>query len=342
MHDEGPGAADKPSATALTNRGRSDAVPFVPGQLRQRIREVSARALASGHLQPLQTWGTNCHEGEARFAIRVIDSLARKPRPVPADPSVERRVDSSADSPGERSADSGVRQPRNPFLPYESSLYVSDITDDYVGVLNKYKVVDDHLLLVTKDFVSQTQSLALVDFLALARCLLEFESLGFYNAGMVAGASQPHRHLQLVPLPLDPHGTPVPFWSCLGWQRLPVGQVAHATDLPFRHELVRLAPRTSKDAAETLAESLLRAYELCVKACGWREPNERTPYNFLATRDWLLFVPRCRERAVGISLNAMAFVGGILVGDRSQLEALRQFGCMRALCETAGVCGEEC
>lgn len=322
MHDEGSSAAGETPTPVLTNRGRQDAVPFVAGQLRQRIREVSERALASGHLQPLRTWGTNCHDGDADFAIRVIDSLAKKPRRVPADPS----------------ADASACSPRNPFLPYESALYVSDITDDYVGVLNKYKVVDEHLLLVTKDFVPQTQALGIVDFLALAKCLQEFDSLGFYNAGMLAGASQPHRHLQLVPLPLDPDGTPVPFWPCFAWHSLPVGQCAQAPGLPFRHELVRLDVTSTDASPEALAEELLRAYQRCVVACGWNEPNADTPYNLLATRDWLLFVPRCRERAVGISLNAMAFVGGILVGDRAQLDELKEFGCMRALCETAGVC----
>ena len=40
------------------------------------------------------------------------------------------------------------------------------------------------------------------DFDALARGLAAIDGLAFYNGGTVAGASQPHKHLQLVPVPL--------------------------------------------------------------------------------------------------------------------------------------------
>ena len=50
----------------------------------------------------------------------------------------------------------------------------------------------------------------------------------------------------------------------------------------------------------------------------------------------MLFVPRAVERWEGISLNALAFAGAILVRDASQLDRVRAAGPM-ALLRHAGV-----
>ncbi len=291
--------------------------PFPKGHLRERIRQVSARALASGHLQPLETWGTRHEDRGVSFAIRVIDSLARKPRPQA--------------SPAQASA----APPRNPFLPFERSLYVSNITETYVGVLNKFKVVDDHLLLITRAFEPQNGMLGDDDFLALSHCLQEFPSLGFYNSGPIAGASQPHRHLQLVPLPLDPDGTPVPISPVLRVEEFPLHEPSRSPGLPFGHWLVRLTTFDEMTSAGALSDQLTAAYRACIARCGWSSVSESTPYNFLITRDWFLFVPRRVECIEGISLNAMAFVGGLLVSNEQQLSELKAYGPMRALEEAA-------
>ena len=57
----------------------------------------------------------------------------------------------------------------------------------------------------------------------------------------------------------------------------------------------------------------------------------RRPYNLLVTRDWLLFVPRSEEKWQGISLNALAFAGAMLVRGRDRLDRLRDAGPMTAL-----------
>ena len=102
---------------------------------------------------------------------------------------------------------------KNPFLPYEPDLYVADVSPTHVCILNKYNVVDLHLLIITRAFEHQESRLRLPDFQALWRCLVEYDSLGFYNSGHLSGASQPHKHLQVVPLPLAGSGCAnrVPF-----------------------------------------------------------------------------------------------------------------------------------
>lgn len=55
------------------------------------------------------------------------------------------------------------------------------------------------------------------------------------------------------------------------------------------------------------------------------------PYNLLVTRQWLLLVPRSQEFFEGISINALGFVGALLVKEVAQLAMLRKQGPMSAL-----------
>ena len=94
----------------------------------------------------------------------------------------------------------------NPFLPYEPELHVADLGDEHVCLLNKFPVMRDHALIVTREFVDQQEPLRPADFAAVWPLLGETGGLGFYNAGELAGASQRHRHFQVVPTPLVPFG----------------------------------------------------------------------------------------------------------------------------------------
>jgi ATP adenylyltransferase len=58
-----------------------------------------------------------------------------------------------------------------------------------------------------------------------------------------------------------------------------------------------------------------------------------TGYNLLLTREWLMLVPRRKEAVAGISFNALAFCGSILVKNREQRDQLIEIGVSRALHE---------
>jgi ATP adenylyltransferase len=61
------------------------------------------------------------------------------------------------------------------------------------------------------------------------------------------------------------------------------------------------------------------------------ELRQSMPYNLLATRRWMLLVPRSAEHAHGISLNALGFAGSLFVRDAAQLETVRWIGPMALL-----------
>ena len=290
---------------------------FAPGSLLGMVGAVLARALAAGALQPIPTEQIFLEDGGVRFLVRVLSGLARKQE------ARERQ---------ERGAAAG--KPANPFLPYERELFVADVSETHVAILNKYQVVDDHLLVVTREFEEQRSLLTPRDFQALWRCLGEYPSLGFYNGGPEAGASQPHKHLQLVPLPLAREGPAVPIAPLLPAADAS-GEIAEVPGLGFLHAFARIGrPGGGAERAYELYRSLLGRVGF-PPPVGEVAALQSVPYCLLATREWMLLVPRSREHYRSISINALGFAGALLSWNEDQLRALREAGPLAALRETA-------
>jgi sulfate adenylyltransferase (ADP) / ATP adenylyltransferase len=236
----------------------------------------------------------------------------------------------------------GDDRERNPLMPPEPALTVGDITPTHVGVLNKFPVVEHHLLVVTKQFVPQEAALDRDDFAAVARCLAAVDGLVFYNGGRAAGASQPHKHLQLVPLPLDDGLWAVPIEAVFdSWAA--TGHVARLLRLPFRNAFSLLDPLEDQRRAAHQLEELYAAQLAAIGVVDEdlpRAANDETvrpaPYNLLVTRRWMLAVPRSRERFGTISINALGFAGSLFVRDEDELQDLREAGPMRVLKAVSG------
>lgn len=259
-------------------------------------------------------------DGDVRFVVRSVSTLTRK-RAAGALPKAGARPD--------------------PFAPPDAALVVGDLTPTHVGVLNKYPVVPRHLLIVTRAFVDQESLLDATDFAALAAGLREVDGLGFYNGGREAGASQRHRHLQLVPLPLASGVWGVPMEAVFD-QWSSGGGASRLLRLPFRNAFAVLEDALFESPGA--GERLFERYALMLAACGLREDaandgdgaanepeRQRGPYNLLVTRRWMLLVPRTRERFGAISLNALGFAGSLFVRDQAEMDALRATGPMKAL-----------
>lgn len=247
-------------------------------------------------------------DGGIRFAVRVAS--ARAPAPPRA-----ARVEEGA--------------PRNPFLPYDEALFVADLGAHHVCLLNKYPVLRDHLLITTRAFEPQESPLAVRDFEATWSVLLELDGLAFYNAGTLAGASQPHRHLQVVPTPLGRGPRRTPIDAAIDDARFE-GAVGRVETLPFHHAIARLRTTATQPPA-VAAPALHGLYREMARAFGCDGANR--PYNLLVTREWMLFVPRSRECWETVSINALGFAGAILVGGDDALANLRAQGPLAALAE---------
>ena len=271
--------------------------------LMDRIRATTDRAALRGTLISIPTQTTTIEERGIPFVIHVTILQDRKRR------AAARQVDRDF----------------NPFLPPDPDLFIDDVAPRHFSVLNKFNVLDHHLLIVTRRFEPQETLLNLADFEALTACMAEMDGLGFYNGGTVAGASQPHKHLQLVPLPLGNGSRPTP----LDWVLTASNGTGAATTvplLPFAHSLITLdgSPLGSHRAVE-----LERLFRRGCAAVGVHD--ETRPYNFLLTRRWMLVVPRSRECWHGISINALGFAGSLLARTTDELERIRASGPLAVL-----------
>ena len=285
-----------------------------PGSLWQRVRSQTRYALDCGALQPIET---NCHyleQAGVRFLVRILNNLSRK--------------DKARKAQAKQSAQSG--KDFNPFLPYETDLFVSNLSETHLCLLNKFNVVPYHLLVITRAYEEQETWLNLADFAALWHCMREVEGLAFYNSGAIAGASQRHKHLQLVPFPLDGQtmNPAVPIEPLIAQANLQEG-VGTLPHFDFRHAIAPLGLPNDLSTAEA-AEKLLACYQQLFDAAGipseQRSDRPTCAYNLLVTRAWMLLVPRSQECYGEISINSLGFAGALLVRNPIQLESVKQGG----------------
>ncbi|MDZ7828776.1 MAG: DUF4922 domain-containing protein [Halofilum sp. (in: g-proteobacteria)] len=264
-----------------------------------KLERACAEALAHGALGPIDTDSARIADHGIDFVVRTISNLARK---------------EAATRPG----DGG-----DPFAPpYESPLHVGHVPPDHVALLNKFPVIENHLLVVTREFRDQQEPLEKPDFEALLRVLAHFDALAFYNSGPHAGASQPHCHLQFIPrvetLPLE-------------------SVIAASKPLPFPHAVAAVDSAWLDDPA-TGAQQLWDTYRTLVQQVGRADPasgDTGGSYNLLVTREHAWAVPRVNEWYGPVNVNALGYAGLLLAADRDQARLIRDDGPLHIITSTA-------
>lgn len=268
----------------------------------RRVVACTAHARACGALAPIATVCHTVEHAGIAFAVRLAEGLERK-----AEATVTRR-----------------QHQIDPFLPYDEDLFVASLSETHVCLLNKFNVLDHHLLVVTREYEDQDEPLNLRDFEALWRCLVEIDGLGFYNGGEVSGASQRHKHFQMVPGALGAGPDAVPIEPAIRAARFE-GGLGISDMLPFAHAIARLHGPLEVAAR---ARDSLAAYEAMRRAL---EQEHGDPYNLLVTRAWMMLVPRAREHWGRVSVNALGFAGALLVRTQAELAELERIGPMTVL-----------
>jgi ATP adenylyltransferase len=119
-----------------------------------------------------------------QFQVRFSPALANKPKSNKPHDSKEKPID--------------------PFSDPPKGLFIADLPFHRL-VLNKFPIIPDHFILATKEFKEQTHLLEEGDISAAYACLAAYrengeELFGFFNSGEHSGASQPHRHIQFLPV----------------------------------------------------------------------------------------------------------------------------------------------
>ena len=241
-------------------------------------------------------------------------------------------------------------------------------------MLNKFAVIPEHGILATKDFKPQTHVLEVSDLEATRACIEAFEEegstaskeeegekevgmsspdrrpsrgglLAFFNSGEHSGASQSHRHIQLLPVERmrdgleEARGTSGSAWTVLADQ-------LDERETPF----LTFSERVRLDmSAEDIHKAYLRLYRRACRAVAMHagrsdgissdsaapmEGEARISYNLAMTRDNLVICPRLAEGAeirasdgslVGaVALNGTVLAGTALVKNEAEWDALRE------------------
>ena len=286
------------------------------GTLWAKVTDRTEQALRCGALQPIPTECEFIEQDGVNFLVRILPNLARKEE-------AKKQQDKATSTSGKEF---------NPFLPYEEDLFVADISDTHVCLLNKFNVIDHHLLIVTRAFEEQETLLTLDDFVAMWACLAEFDGLAFYNGGKMAGASQRHKHLQLVPLPLVPNMPKVPINPLIASTQFE-GSIGTTPDLPFAHAIAQLNscgleyPQDAAASTLELYHTMLRTLRLMSE----HSTQRSGAYNLLATRQWMMVIPRSLESFESIPVNSLGFAGTLAVRSQQQMKILVEHGPMTVL-----------
>ncbi|MBV5257780.1 Ap4A phosphorylase II [Synechococcus moorigangaii CMS01] len=267
-------------------------------ELLAQIQRTTKQAKQVGALHSLTTAQEIIVDHGIPFVVRILEQLERK----------------------ENYQAKQAKAKINPFLPYDEDLFVCDLTPNHVCLLNKFNVVDHHILIITRDFQPQETWLTAGDFAALAHCLQRLDGLAFYNAGAIAGASQPHKHLQLIPFQSAGERFSVPLDQAL--QHLPTTDQPQQLSLfPFAHGIIAL-PETYD--GQILFEAYVALLRFLKFIAGPIQPGPQTKaYNLLVTRRWMLLVQRIQDQYEKIPVNSLGFAGALLVRNRGQLDFLK-------------------
>ncbi|KAI8626824.1 ATP adenylyltransferase-domain-containing protein [Xylariaceae sp. FL1651] len=296
--------------------------PIVPPNLPALVKEAFVKARASGDLTYYPTQVAILTVGSLAFQLRFSPSLAQKPKPPkPVEPNAK---------------------PFNPFANPSPALLVAQLPPSHKLVLNKFAIVPEHFILATKDFKPQTHILEAGDIDAAYACILAYHSAGqelfvFFNSGEHSGASQPHRHLQLLPVECMRDGLDKTErggeWSILADQVRGQEKLLPFTIL----KSVICAEMSTEEKHRTYLELYKRAVHATVANTKAAEEGEaQISYNLAMTSTTMALCPRTSEgiriknakgEEVGdLALNGTVLAGTALVKSEAEWDALRKDG----------------
>ncbi|KAF2837941.1 Ap4A phosphorylase-like protein II [Patellaria atrata CBS 101060] len=264
---------------------------------------------------------------------------------------------------------------RDPFDMPQGHLFIAEVpqTDpSHVLVLNKYPVIQEHFIITTKINKPQTHLLEPIDLGLTYNCLEAWEEhsiplhrkrlFAFFNSGPLSGASQPHRHLQFLPVESMTRGADSKGWHVLAEslgdslaEKVASGEAVPQCSprLPFRTYALHVPENPTQDQLYTIYMKLFRMAESAVRDFITTNPgklelhdtstgNSPISYNLAMTRNVMIICPRqnggkhfqTKEGEVlgYIELNGTILAGTVMVklekewelmkNDQSQLDML--------------------
>lgn len=218
-------------------------------------------------------------------------------------------------------------------------MLIADLPPSHRLVLNKFAIIPEHFILVTRDFKPQTHVLEKSDIAATFACIEDYRTGGqelfaFFNSGPHSGASQPHRHLQLLPVERMKDGLD-DVKNGGQWNVLAERLAESKEGLPFQVFTTSMHQNMS---AEERHGAYLDLYRHAVNAVFpdgevSSEGEAQISYNLAMTSASMALCPRTAEgmmirnksgEDIGVvSLNGTVLAGTALVKNEAEWDALR-------------------
>ena len=206
----------------------------------------------------------------------------------------------------------------NPFKPWEKILEIDSIGNNHQLILNKYPVQIGHILLITNKWKEQNGWIDINDWEAIREVNKDTTGLWFFNSGPLAGASQPHRHIQL--LRRDPSELSCPRENWI----LDFNNINYENKKFCKNIIIK---KFSKSLNE---ENIPEIYKELSYRLDLGDPNvdkkPRYPYNLIFTNSWMILIKRKTDNLYGFSINALGFAGYLLVTKKSNIKYLKKYG----------------
>ncbi len=207
---------------------------------------------------------------------------------------------------------------QNPFNPWDKILEVDKIGTNHQLILNKYPVQKGHILLITNTWRPQDGWLDINDWIAIQMVNEDTSGLWFFNSSPIAGASQPHRHFQLL---RRDHGEiicPRERWFL---------------DFENNNDQDSKLKKNAVVSKFNFLDNSINIYNLYLELSnkiGLGNPIDdekpRFPYNILITNNWIAIIKRKYDHVHGFSVNGLGFAGYLLVTEKSNINYLKKYG----------------
>ncbi len=207
---------------------------------------------------------------------------------------------------------------QNPFNPWEKILEIEKIGNHHQLILNKYPVQKGHILLITNSWKPQNGWLDINDWVAIQKVNKDTSGLWFFNSSPIAGASQPHRHIQLLRRSYNEISCPREKW----FLNL---EICNDNDTKLKKSIVVSHFNFLEDSSH-----IYNLYLELTKKIGLGDPindeKPRYPYNILITNNWIAIIRRRFDHLHGFSVNGLGFAGYLLITDKSDINYLKTYG----------------
>ena len=177
------------------------------------------------------------------------------------------------------------------------------------------------MLLITNTWNPQNGWLNKNDFKAIQNVDNDTTGLWFFNSSKEAGASQPHRHFQLLPRRYNERICPRFDWFCslLNNTKVSNSEISHCISIRQRSK--------NKNSSEN---DLFSSYKSMIDEMNLGDIDiinkPLKPYNLLITSEWIALITRKTDSSNGFSINALGFAGYFIGTKRSDVDTLIKFG----------------